>query len=274
MFPLRPPRTGPLYRLARASRPEGARRVAFRVFAPVPAFAGLLALGLALGAAPALAKGITVRFLASPAEDSIVRYQILRADAPGATAIPVGELGAVPGADTVAFPDSSAVKGKPYAYTIRSIDSAGAMSDPSEATLVGFPHLDLPDTLRADRITGLVRFLIPASCDPLRGSAPMTLALVDSSRFSLAFAAVTGAVAFRTRSGRADSGWAVLRAEYFGKFADRDSVLVFAGAQAVSLAPADGRGGMGGIARPPWPKGLEKVWNGRNAAGRRVSGFR
>jgi hypothetical protein len=228
--------------------------------------AALLSLGLGL----AQAKGILVRFLAGPAEDSIVRYEVYRADAPGASALPIGKVAAVPGADTLVFSDLTAEKGRPYTYRVTSVNGEGGESDPSEQTQVAFPFLSLPDTLRPDKTTGLTRMVVPSSSDPLRGTAPLALALIDSSRFTLAFDAASHTAVLRSRSGKSDSAWTVVRAGYFDKFEDRDSVLVVvAGPATVSVAfpPDPGRAGKRSRrgALPPL------LWNGRNAAGRMPS---
>lgn len=231
---------------------------------------GLLGLALGLGAGLAEAKGIQVRFLANPAEDSIVRYQILRAEAPGQPSQPIGELSALPMVDTLGFPDSSAAKGKPYTYSIKAINAEGGISDPSTATMVGFPSLALPDTLRPDNASGLTRFVVSAASDPLRGFERLTLTLLDSTRFTLAFDSATHTATFRTRSGRVDSGWARISAEYYGKFSDQDSVLLIAGTQpTVSLGSAmwDGGSRTTGARSPALPAPL-RIWQGRDATGR------
>jgi hypothetical protein len=231
-----------------------------------------LGLILALGNTPADAKGIHVRFLPNPAEDSIIRYQVLRAEGPGLASAPVGEIAALPLADTLGFPDSSAAKGKPYAYSIKAINAQGGVSDPSGATVVGYPALALPDTLRPDKATGQTRFVIPAASDPLRGLERMVLTLQDSTRFTLAFDSATHTAIFRTRSGRADSGWAKVSAQYFGKFADQDSVLLIAGMEPpASLGgttwdgPAGRSGESPGLSGPPAPL---RLWQGRDVTGR------
>jgi hypothetical protein len=227
---------------------------------------------LGLGNTPADAKGIHVRFLANPAEDSIVKYQILRAEAPGLAATPIGEMSALPLADTLGFPDSSAAKGKPYSYSIKAINAGGGMSDPSLATVVGYPALALPDTLRPDKATGLTRFVIPAVSDPLRGMERLILSLQDSTRFTLAFDSATHTATFRTRSGRVDSGWARVSAEYLGKFSDQDSVLLIAGMQPpVSLGDPMWAGNAARSRETARRSGLPesmRLWQGRNAAGR------
>jgi hypothetical protein len=75
--------------------------------------------------------------------------------------------------------------------------------------------------------------------DPLSGEAPLSLALEDSSRFLLRYDAWTHRL---TLSPRADArqGWAVVRATYYGKFADRDSLwLTFEG---TGVRAAEGAG--------------------------------
>jgi hypothetical protein len=186
------------------------------------------------------AAGISVRFLACPPEDSIVRYEIHRSDAANGSESILGEVPAVAGADTLDFQDKAAEKGKSYFYAVTGINADGIASDPSVRTQVGFPLLSLPDTLRPDKATGLMRVALPAASDPLRDSVPLDLHLEDSSRFSLAYDPAARTVSFRSRSDRADTGWVVVRAQYYGKFADRESVLVMSAAKTGSngIAPA------------------------------------
>ena len=242
--------------------------------APLPQvlFSALFGLVLGLGNTPADANGIHVRFLANPAEDSIVKYRILRAEAPGLASQPIGEIAAPLLADTVGFPDLTAAKGKPYSYSIKAVNAGGEESDPSSATVVAYPALALPDTLRPDQVTGLTRFVISAASDPLRGTEPLTLTLLDSTRFTLAFDSATHTATFRTRSGRVDSGWARVSAQYYGKFSDQDSVLLVAGIQpSVSLGSPMWEGGAartrenGSRSGSPQPA---RLWQGRDAAGR------
>ena len=242
---------------------------------PQAFLAVLLGWVLVLGNTPADAKGIHVRFLANPAEDSIVRYQVLRAEAPGLAPAPIGEIAALPLSDTLGFPDSSAAKGKPYAYSIKAINAQGGMSDPSGSTVVAYPALALPDTLRPDQATGQTRFVIPPASDPLRGMERLILSLQDSTRFTLVFDSATHTATFRTRSGRIDSGWARVSAQYFGKFSDQDSVLLIAGMlPPVSLgAPVwDGLSGESARSRENADRsGLPapmRLWQGRDATGR------
>jgi hypothetical protein len=188
------------------------------------------------GVAPA--KGIAVRFLANPAEDSIVRYEVYRAGSPGGASVAVGEVAAVPGADTLSLPDLTAEKGTRYCYTILGVDVGGVVSEASEATQVAYPVLSLPDTLRPASGALSTTVTLAAASHPLEGSEPLSLALLDSSRFSVAYDPATRLAVFRSRTGSADSGWAVVRAEYFGKFRDRDSLyIVTASAAPVSLPP-------------------------------------
>jgi hypothetical protein len=242
--------------------------------APLPTVlcSALLGLFLGLGNTPADANGIHVRFLANPAEDSIVKYRILRADAPGQASQSIGEIAAPLLADTLGFPDTTAAKGKPYSYSIKAIDAQGGESDPSGATVVAYPALALPDTLRPDNASGLTRFVIPAASDPLRGTEPLTLTLQDSTRFTLAFDSATHTATFRTRSGRLDSGWARVSAQYYGKFSDQDSVLLVAGVQpTVSLGSPMLKGSAAGARESGIPSGLPepmRLWQGRDAAGR------
>ena len=242
--------------------------------APLPAvlFSALLGLFLGLGNTPADANGIHVRFLANPAQDSIVKYRILRAEAPGQASQSIGEIAAPLLADTLGFPDVTAVKGKPYTYTIKAINAEGGESDPSGATVVAFPALTLPDTLRPDNASGLTRFVIPAASDPLRGTERLSLTLQDSTRFTLTFDSATHTATFRTRSGRLDSGWARVSAQYYGKFSDQDSVLLFAGVQpTVSLGSPASKAGAFGARENANPSGLPepmRLWQGRDAVGR------
>jgi hypothetical protein len=242
--------------------------------APLPSalLSALLGLFLGLGNTPADANGIHVRFLANPAEDSIVKYRILRAEAPGQAPLLIGEIAAALSADTLGFPDTTAAKGKPYSYSIRAVNAEGGESDPSGATLVAYPALALPDTLLPDNVSGLTRFVISAASDPLRGMEPLTLVLQDSTRFTLAFDPATHTATFRTRSGRLESGWARVSAQYYGKFSDQDSVLLVAGVQApVSLGLPMSKASAAGAREIGTVSGLQermRLWQGRDAAGR------
>lgn len=190
-------------------------------------------------ALPAFPKGITVRFMPNPPEDSIVKYAVLRADGAGA-AVQVGEVPAVPARDTFAFSDTGAARGRAYVYSIIGLDAAGNASDPSESTEVALPSLALPDTLSGADAD--VRWTLPAGADPLSGAAPLSLLLEDSTRFSLRFDPLTHIAVFGARAD-ARSGWATVRATYFGKFADRDSVwLSFGASGAVTALRAPGSG--------------------------------
>jgi hypothetical protein len=238
---------------------------------PLALFSALLGVFLGLGNTPADANGIHVRFLANPAEDSIVKYRILRAEAPGQASQSIGEVAAPLLADTLGFPDLTAAKGKPYSYSIKAINAGGGESDPSSATVVAYPALALPDTLRPDKATGLTRFVIPAESDPLRGTEPLLLTLQDSTRFTLAFDSATHTITFRARSGRIDSAWARVSAQYYGKFSDQDSLLLVAGIQpTVSLGSPISKESAGarenGI-RSGLPQSM-RLWQGRDAAGR------
>ncbi|HKP97259.1 MAG TPA: hypothetical protein VJ385_16035 [Fibrobacteria bacterium] len=211
------------------------------------ASASLAAILLAGLSGAASAKGISVRFLACPPEDSIVRYEVYRSDSAGGSAKAVGVVPASPGSDTLGFRDLSAEKGRPYFYAIKGINAGGVASDPSAQTQVGYPLLSLPDTLRPDQATGATRAVLAPHSDPLLGSAPLVLSLADSARFSVAYDPASRTAAFRSRSGKADTGRVVVRAQYFGKFEDRDTVLILVSAtgSAASLprlpgAPAAG----------------------------------
>jgi hypothetical protein len=182
--------------------------------------ASRFAIFIGLAALPAFAKGITVRFLPNPAEDSVVEYRILRA-APGLPPAQIGRITAAAGRDTFSFADTSAIKGLAYRYSIIGMDAGGGASDPSESTEVALPSLSLPDTLRADARE--VRWTLALGADPLSGAAPLALSLEDSSHILLRYDAWTHQILFSPR-GEAVPGWAVVRATYYGKFADRDSI--------------------------------------------------
>lgn len=174
-----------------------------------------------LAALSAFAEGITVRFLPNPPEDSIARYVVLRSGGAEQVARELGGIAAQPGRDTLSFADSGASRGQAYVYSIIGIDGSGARSEPSESTQVALPALDLPDTLRAD--AGGARWRLPLESDPLSGIAPLALSAVDSARFQLAYDKASRDLVIMPR-GNAGSGWVVLRAIYFGKFEDRDSL--------------------------------------------------
>jgi hypothetical protein len=182
--------------------------------------ASRIAVFLALAALQAFAKGITVRFLPNPPEDSVIEYRILRA-APGLPPSQVGRIVAAAGRDTFSFADTSALKGLAYRYSIIGMNAGGGASDPSESTEVALPSLSLPDTLRADAHGAL--WTLALSADPLSGEAPLALSLEDSSRFLLRYDAWTHQLTFSPRAD-ARQGRVAVRATYYGKFADRDSI--------------------------------------------------
>lgn len=206
--------------------------------------ASRIALFLVLASLQAFAKGITVRFLPNPAEDSVVEYRILRA-APGLPPAQVGRIAAAPGRDTFSFADTSALKGLAYRYSIIGMNAAGGASDPSESTQVALPSLSLPDTLRAQGQGAL--WTLALAADPLSGEAPLALSLEDSSLFLLRYDAWTHQLDLSPRAD-ARQGWIVVRATYYGKFADRDSIwLTFEG---TAIRAHDG-GGTGRAWRLP-----------------------
>lgn len=176
---------------------------------------------------PASAAGIRVRFLASPPEDSVVRYDVWRCDSAGAASAKVGSLAAGSAEDTLAFPDSTARKGVAYLYSLRAVNAAGLESDPSDSSRVALPRLALPDTARPSG--GLTRLLLAPEAHPLEGHAPLLLSLADSSRIRLVHDTLAGAIHFLSLSGRPDTVTAVVRASYHGKFSDQDTLLVMTG---------------------------------------------
>lgn len=213
----------------------------------------------ACAAVPAFSKGILVRFLPCEAADSAARYDVYRSAA-GIPGRLIGSLPAVAGADTLAFPDTGALKGLAYAYSIRAVDRSGGESDPSDSTLAAIPLLSLPDTLRAEAWP--VFWTLPASARPLGGSAELTLDMAQPGPAVLRYDAATGRVELLGPAGKADTAHIVLRGSYLGKFADEDTVLLMvAGAVPVAITgPAEAaaagypRGGTPGI-----------VWNGHGA---------
>jgi hypothetical protein len=198
---------------------------------PISVFLG----GLLAFAAPAFPKGITVRFLPNPPEDSVVSYQVMRADGRGLAPVLVGKVSAASARDTIAFADTSALKGKPYLYSIIGVDSGGGASAPSESTEVAQPLLALPDTLLG--VAQGARCALAFAADPLSGSAPLSLSLEDSSRFTLRYDTAAGQIVFAPR-GEARSGQVVVRAAYFGKFIDKGTVWI--SLEATALRPAPG----------------------------------
>jgi hypothetical protein len=206
-----------------------------------------------LAASPSLAKGINVRFLPNPAPDSVAEYRILRTEIPGGAPILVGSVPARPARDTLSFPDTGAVKGSAYAYRIVAVDAGGDASDPSDSSEIAEPSLDLPDTLRPPANLGQspdgIRITLAAGADPLAGSAPLRLFLEDSADFSLRYDPAGRVATFAPR-GSVRSGRIVVRAEYYGKFSDRDTLRLDFGAPAsVAVASASGRGDFGIPAR-------------------------
>jgi hypothetical protein len=181
------------------------------------------------------AKGILVKFLPNPPEDSIVRYDVYRSTDSGQMGALLGSI--LPAAvDTLRYPDVGAQKGVAYFYSIKGVNAGGLESDPSDQTEAALPSLALPDTLRPDS-SGSARCPLAASARPLQG-VPLSLTLVDSSRFLLRYDAAAGRVEFRPVAGRADTGRVIVRASYYGKFEDRDTLLVVAAASPVASLPA------------------------------------
>jgi hypothetical protein len=209
--------------------------------------ASLFAICIGLAALPAFAKGITVRFLPNPAEDSVVEYRILRAE-PGLPPAQIGRVAVAAGRDTFSFADTSALKGLAYRYSIIGMNAGGGASDPSESTEVALPSLSLPDTLRADAREA--RWNLALSADPLSGAAPFSLSLEDSSRFVVRYDAASHQLMFAPR-GEAVQGWAVVRATYYGKFADRESIWLAFEATGIKAA-APGRAGRAMGLPPTW----------------------
>lgn len=180
-----------------------------------------LLLGLFLH--PGSAAGIRVRFLASPPEDSVIRYDVWRCDSSGSPA-KVGALPADPAADTLSFPDSTARKGVAYLYCLRAVNAAGLESDPSDSSRVAQPRLAFPDTARPS--AGRTSLALAPGAHPLKGHAPLVLSLEDSTRLRLVHDTVSGSVHFLSPSGTADTVTAVVRASYHGKFSDLDTLVV------------------------------------------------
>jgi hypothetical protein len=200
---------------------------------PVSRFA-IFAAVLAAFAPRVFPKGISVRFLPNPPEDSVVAYRVLRADGPGLPPAQVGVVPAAGGADTLAFADTSALRGRLYLYSIIGVDAAGGASDPSESTEVALPALGLPDTLKGGSLGA--RWTLALGADPLSGSAPLTLSLADSSLFTMRYDSAARQIVFAPR-GTALSGQVVVRATYYGKFADQGTLWIALDAPATSVAP-------------------------------------
>jgi len=197
-------------------------------------------LGAFLAAIPAFPKGIAVRFLPNPPEDSVVAYRVLRADGPGLAPALVGEVPAAPGRDTLSFSDTGAIRGLAYVYSIIGLNAGGGASDPSESTEVALPSLSLPDTLHAGAHGA--QWSLALGVDPLSGASPLALSLEDSSRFTLRYDPASRQAVFAARAG-AVSGWAVVRAVYYGKFADRDSVWLDFASSSIGIGPGSIRAG-------------------------------
>lgn len=222
---------------------------------PVSRFAFFFGGLFAFAALPAVSKGITVRFLPNPPEDSVVSYQVLRAEGPGLAPVPVGLVPAAAGSDTFSFADTSALKGRPYLYSIVGLDAAGGASAPSESTEVAQPFLALPDTLTGD--SRGARFSLALGADPLSGLAPLALSLEDSSRFTLRYDSAARQIVFAAR-GEAHSGPVTVRAAYFGKFTDRATVWL--SMEPTALRPRPGAS----APQPAW--NLPAAWSPRSGS--------
>ena len=193
--------------------------------------------------------GVQVRFLANPADDSVARYDVYRSETEGMAGTRIGSLAPAAGKDTLAFADSQVVRGRSYSYSIKAVNAAGGESDPSEASRIAFPDLSLPDTLFPGTWQSGTPYRLPASAHPLAGFASLSVELVDSTRFRLRYDEAAGTLEFFSRSGHTDTGRVTLRAAYFGKFEDRDSlILIVAAGSPVGTRPGDAA--PGGIAFP------------------------
>jgi hypothetical protein len=177
--------------------------------------------------------GVLVRFLANAAGDSVARYDLYRSETEGLPGARIGSLPALPG-DTLAFADSQVVRGRSYSYSLKAVNAAGGESDASEAVRVAFPALGMPDTLFPGTGSAGTPYRLPASAHPLAGFSALSVELVDSTRFRLRYNEAAGTLEFFSRSGRSDTGRAVIRAAYFGKFEDRDSVVLIVAAETPS----------------------------------------
>lgn len=185
----------------------------------------------------ATAAGILVRFLASPPEDSVVRYDIWRLDSTASALVKIGSLAAgMAAADTLAFPDSTARKGVAYLYCLRAVNAAGLESEPSDSARVAVPRLALPDTVRPT--AGQTRLPLAPGAHPLAGIAPLAVSLADSTRLRLVHDTATGSLIFLSPLGLADTVTAVIRASYHGKFQDVDTVLVMVAGRIPSALPS------------------------------------
>jgi hypothetical protein len=183
------------------------------------------------------AKGVLVKFLPCPPEDSVARYDVYRSADSTQPGLPVGFILPV-AVDTLRYPDPAAGKGSAWYYSIKAVNAAGLESDPSGWTEAGAPLLALPDTLRPD-LSGLTRHALASSAHPLRAAAPL-FSLADSSRFLIRFDSAGARLEFLSRDGRADTGLVVVRASYYAKFSDEDTVLVIAAKRAVTALAAPG----------------------------------
>lgn len=195
----------------------------------------------ALAADPGHSRGILVRFLASPGEDSVARYDVYRGR-PGDSALRIGSLPAAPGSDTLTYPDSGAAKGVAYRYAIRAVATSGLESDPSDSTWIGTPRLALPDTLRIPA-GGPARIALPPEAHPLIGHAPLLLAIDREDRLRLRHDTAAGSLELHARDYRPDTVRAVIAASYHGKFQDADTVVVILEGMSATSAAAPSQGG-------------------------------
>lgn len=174
------------------------------------------------------ARGIVVRFLPNLPEDSITRYLVYRSTESGRIGTAIGEVLPLKGVDTLRFPDLSAAKGIPYFYSVVGVDAAGRETEASVQTLIALPKLALPDSASLVRTASGTQAALPLNPEarPLGSSVPLKVSVSDTSRVTVSFDSASGKIVLRAKTGWTGLQKVVVTASYYGKFEDRDSLVL------------------------------------------------
>ncbi len=174
-------------------------------------------------------KGIEVKFLPSPAEDNIVRYELYRSETPGQTGNQVADLRSPPQSDTLSIPDTTAIKGVAYFYSLKSFAADGQASEFSSQSRVAHPLLTLPDTLTFGENDSDIEFTYGPAFHPLGDDTHLVLSHSDSAVVSVTVDKATGRLIFHAKKKAYFLRNMDVTASYYGKFSDQGTLVVTGG---------------------------------------------